>query len=119
MGFIFRAAFWLGLASILVPADARLGYEGQTADGRPPAAIGDQIHDAVYAAWGFASELAQTCETNPSLCEAGQNLASTVAETGSALVIDIHERLTTAAQEHISAVPQAAERHAKFQARAE
>lgn len=127
MGFIFRSAFWLVLASILVPAEARLGHDGQAADGAPKVALGDQIHDAAYAAWAFLGQVAQTCETNPDVCKAGQNLAETVADTGSALVIDIHDRLTAVAQDHMSAMPESVQqtaqatvqRHAKFQARVE
>src|SRR5437588_812014 len=94
MGFILRSVFWLALASIVVPAEARLGYTDKGARGRE-VPVSEQVHDAAYAVWGFATQLAQTCDTNPALCAAGQNLMSTVTDTGASLLKE--------AQSHLSA----------------
>ena len=49
MGFILRSVFWLTLASLVVPAQMRLGYEDHTSAGRE-VPLTEQMHDAAYAA---------------------------------------------------------------------
>src|SRR6185436_18599882 len=83
--------FWLTLASLVVPAQMRLGYDGDAASGRE-VPLAEQVHDAAYAAWGFAVQVGQACDTNPSLCAAGQNLITTVSDTGASLVKEAQAR---------------------------
>ena len=118
MGFILRSVFWLTLASIVVPAQARLGYDATSTGGRE-VPFSEQVHDAAYAAWGFATQLAQTCDTNPSLCAAGQNLMSTVTDTGASLLREAQSRLSPAEKPRILEAATHAQPHKKFQARIE
>jgi len=118
MGFILRSVFWLTLASIVVPVQARFGYDGQDAPKRD-ASVSEQMHDAAYAAWGFAVQLGQTCDTNPSLCAAGQNLITTVTETGSSLLQEAQTRFTPPKNTHLADASTHAQQHKKFQDRIE
>jgi hypothetical protein len=118
MGFILRSVFWLSLASIVVPAQARLGYDGRTASGKD-VPVAEQLHDAAYAAWGFAVQVGQTCESNPSLCEAGQNLISTVSATGTSLIQEAQARLAAPKNTHLAEASVHPQQHKKFQDRIE
>jgi hypothetical protein len=112
------SVFWLTLASLVVPVEARLGYDAKGAGARE-VPFTEQVHDAAYAAWGFATQLAQTCDTNPSLCAAGQNLMSTVTDTGASLLREAQSRLSPAEKPRILAAATHAQPHKKFQARIE
>ena len=118
MGFILRSVFWLTLASIIVPAEARLGYGDKDAVGHE-ASFRDQVHDAAYAAWGFATRIAQTCDTNPALCAAGQNLMSTVTDTGASLLKEAQSRLSVPENPRVLEATSHVQQHRKFQARIE
>ena len=118
MGFILRSAFWLTLASIVVPVEARFGYEGKSNDGRD-VSVSEQVHDAAYAAWGFAVDVAHTCDTNPAVCAAGQNLISTVADTGASLLKDAQSRLSAPQTAHVADAAPHTGSHKKIQARVE
>jgi len=118
MGFILRSVFWLTLASLVVPAQMRLGYEGDATAGRD-VPLSEQVHDAAYAAWGFAVEVGKTCDTNPSLCAAGQNLISTVTDTGASLVQEVQARFIEPKNEHLADASTHAQQHKKFQDRIE
>jgi len=118
MGFILRSVFWLTLASIVVPAEARLGYRDRASGGRE-VSFNEQIHDTAYAVWGFTAQLAQTCDTNPSLCTAGQSLMSTVTDTGASLLREAQSRLSTPENPRFVAASSHPQQHKKFQARIE
>ncbi len=118
MGFILRSVFWLTLASIIVPAEARLGYTGKGAGGHE-VPFSEQVHDTAFAVWGFATRLAQTCDTNPALCAAGQNLMSTVTDTGASLLKEAQSHLPTPENPRLADAISHAQQHKKFQARIE
>lgn len=120
MGFILRSVFWLTLASLVVPAQMRLGYDGDTASGRE-VPLSEQMHDAAYAAWGFAVQVGQACDTNPSLCAAGQNLLTTVSDTGASLVQEVQARIVQSEPKkaHLADASTQAQQHKKFQERIE
>lgn len=114
MGFVFRSIFWLSLALVLVPPDARLGgdeeVEWRDVD------VGLELHNAAYALWGLAAQAADACESNPELCNAAGDLADTAVKTATKLATDTTARLTEAPPEpaEIRAAP-----HKKIQARVE
>ena len=119
MGFILRSVFWLGLASIIVPVEARLGYDGDAAQGHD-VPLAERMHDAAYAAWGFAVQVGKTCDTNPSFCAAGQNLISTVSDTGASLLQEVQARLLPPPKNtHLADASTHAQQHKKFQDRIE
>jgi hypothetical protein len=118
MGFILRSVFWLTLASIIVPVEARLGSDGNAARGRE-VPVAEQVHDAAYAAWGFAVQVGKTCDTNPSLCAAGQNLISTVSDTGASLLHEAQMRLAPPKNARLADASTRAQQHKKFQDRIE
>src|SRR5262245_23815859 len=112
MGFILRSVFWLTLASLVVPAQMRLGYEDHASGGRE-VPLTEQVHDAAYAAWGFAVQVGQACDTNPSLCDAGKNLISTVTDTGTSLVHEVQARFAEPKGEHLADASTHAQQHKK------
>ena len=118
MGFILRSVFWLTLASIIVPAQARLGYDANGSSGKE-IPIAEQLHDAAYAAWGFAVEVGKTCESNPSVCDAGKNLITTVSDTGTSLLQEAQARFTGPKNTHVADASTHTQQHKKFQDRIE
>ena len=118
MGFILRSVFWLTLASLVVPTQMRLGYDGDASSGHQ-IPIAEQVHDAAYAAWGFAVQVGQACDTNPSLCTAGQELVSTMSDTGASLVQEVQARFTEPKKAHLADASTHAQQHKKFQERIE
>ncbi|MBI1212903.1 MAG: hypothetical protein GC190_15685 [Alphaproteobacteria bacterium] len=118
MGFILRSVFWLTLASIIVPAEARFGYDANDASGKE-VPISEQMHDTAYAAWGFAVQVGKTCDSNPALCEAGQNLISTVTNTGSSLLEEAQAYFVEPQDAHVADASTHAQQHKKFQDRIE
>jgi hypothetical protein len=118
MGFILRSVFWLTLATIVVPAQLRLGNDGSAADGRE-VSLSEQMHETAYAVWGFATQVAKTCDTNPSFCEAGKNLMSTVTDTGASLLREAQTRLSPPSSAHLADASSHAQQHKKFQDRIE
>jgi len=90
MGFIFRTVFWLALAIVILPPEARLGG-GRTADFSdvdPNAVLGE----AAESASAIGDAVLNTCESNPGLCAAGQNLLDTVGGTVETIAADLEER---------------------------
>lgn len=76
MSFIFRTIFWLSLALVALPPEARLGGGDETAEIRT-ADLANAAMNAANNVWSSASEIASTCETNPQLCKAGIDLVNT------------------------------------------
>ena len=95
MGFILRAVFWLALAMVLIPPQNRLGGD-DTADFRD-VDVGLELHNAAYAAWTFGVKAMQTCDTNPELCKAGQDLLDTTLKTGANLATEVQNQWQKAA----------------------
>lgn len=109
MGFIFRTIFWLGLATVIIPPQARLGggaadVDWQTVD------MGQEIHGAAYALWGMGVEALSACDTNPELCKAAAGLWDTTVATAANLTSELDDRwrnregvtVKLAENEHIS-----------------
>ena len=120
MGFLFRLCFWLGVAALIMPPEDRPGQAqlGQAGAGVQTENVEDRLRIAVYSAWAFASEVASACETNPKLCEATRALATTTAETGHALVMQVQETLASGGTK-VAALPEQDGRVDKFQGRAD
>lgn len=76
MGFIFRTIFWLGLAIVVVPPEARLGGGDEMAEYKD-IDFALELDRASATLWSLGSQLTDTCKTNPQLCEAGANLVDT------------------------------------------
>ena len=72
MGFIFRTIFWLSLAIVVVPPEARLGGH-DTADFRN-VDLEQEFHNAAFAAWSWTSNASVACDANPQLCHAAAGL---------------------------------------------
>jgi hypothetical protein len=114
MGFVFRTIFWLSLALVVVPPQARLGgdeeVEWRDID------LGLELHDAAYALWGLTVQAGSACETNPELCKTAGELADTAVKTATGIAADTTARLADEPSEpaKIRAAP-----HKKIQARVE
>ena len=76
MSFLFRTIFWLSLAAVALPPEARLGGGDEAAEIRT-ADLANAAANAANALWSSAAEIASTCETNPQLCQAGVDLVNT------------------------------------------
>lgn len=90
MGFLFRTIFWLGLAAVILPPEARLGGDEQVEF--RDIDVGLELHNAAYSAWAFATQAASTCEGNPELCGAAAKLWDTTTATVLSLGADMQER---------------------------
>lgn len=118
MGFIFRSIFWLALALVALPPEARLGGGEGEVDMRE-VDLGLELHNAVYAAWGFAVEAVSACDTNPELCKAAGSLWDTTVATATRLAGDAQERWDPAAGDETRLAEAAATGAKKIQARVE
>jgi hypothetical protein len=114
MGFVFRTIFWLALALVVVPPQARLGGDEEV-DWRD-VDLDLALHDVAYALWGLTVQVGSACETNPELCKAAGDLADTAVKTAGAIASDTTARLADEPAEpaKIRAAP-----HKKIQARVE
>ena len=75
MSFIFRTVFWLALAIVILPPDARIGGQ-DTADFRD-VDIEMEAHNLSYTLWANASKIMEACDANPQLCKATKELWNT------------------------------------------
>ena len=117
MGFIFRTVFWLSLAIVIVPPQARLGGD-DTADFQQ-VDVGLELQNAGATLWSLGTAALNACETNPGLCKAGADLWNTTLNTGGALAVDAQnewEKLAPPPIELASVEPPA---KGKIQARVE
>jgi hypothetical protein len=97
MGFILRTVFWLGLAMVILPPEARLGGgDGNAAVDLRDIDMSLQLHDAAYAVWTFGTEIAGACSTNPELCKAGVNLWKATVSTTEELAAEVADGLQAA-----------------------
>ena len=117
MGFIFRTVFWLGLAMVVIPPQARLGGD-DTADFRN-VDLGRELQNLTAGAWSLGTQALQTCDTNPGLCKAGQSLWATTVETASNLATDARNQLQKAAERPARIAANEPRVHKKIQARVE
>ena len=79
MSFIFRTIFWLSLASVIVPTQARLG--GQETANYRDVNLELEVQNAIAVAWTAGTQLASICERNQQLCLAGSRLWQTTLDT--------------------------------------
>ena len=96
MGFVLRAVFWLGLAMVILPPEARLGGSADDVDIRD-VDVGLELHNAIYSAWAMATQVASTCDTNPELCDAGTNLWKATVATTESLATEVQDGWQSAA----------------------
>jgi hypothetical protein len=76
VSFIFRTIFWLSLALVALPPEARLGGGDETAEIRT-ADLANAALKAADTVWSSVTDIASTCKTNPQLCKAGADLVNT------------------------------------------
>jgi hypothetical protein len=81
--------------------------------------LGLELHNAAYAAWGFATELASACETNPELCRAGANLVNAAATSAQGLAVEVRDRWQNAAEKPVEVAEAGPAGPKKIQARVE
>jgi hypothetical protein len=117
MGFILRTVFWLGLAVAILPPKARLGG-ADTAD-FDHVDIGIELQNATAAAWSFGASALRTCETNPQLCKAGNDLWKTTLATGTHLIAEMRNNLETQQVTQVAMAEPPARGKKKIQARVE
>jgi hypothetical protein len=118
MGFVFRTVFWLGLALIILPPEARFGQGKDDVDVRD-VDLGLELHNAAYSAWSFATQLASTCDTNPELCKAGENLWKATATAAGGLAAEVQDRWQEAPVEPVKLAETKPKHSKKIQARVE
>ena len=94
MGFIFRTVFWLGLAIVVVPPQARLGG-ADTADFEQ-VDLALELRNAGSTLWSLGASAFNTCESNPGLCKAGADLWNTTLRTSTSLAADAQKQLEKA-----------------------
>jgi hypothetical protein len=92
VGFIFRTIFWLGLAMVVLPPQARIGggagdVSWQDVD------VAFELHNAAYAVWGWGVDALSSCETNPELCKAAVDLWDTTVATTTGLRAELNDSL--------------------------
>ena len=92
MGFIFRTIFWLSLAIVVLPPQARLGGE-DTADFRN-VDLELEFHNVAFAAWAWASRASVGCDSNPQLCHAAAGLWDTTWKTVGNLAVYVPKDTT-------------------------
>jgi len=117
MGFIFRTIFWLGLALVIVPPHARLGADGDVA--WQDIDVGQELHNAAYAAWGLSVDALSACDTNPELCKTAANLWDTTVSTAANLTADVNARWTDADAKAVKLAENEHRSPKKIQARVE
>jgi hypothetical protein len=122
VSFIFRTIFWLSLAMVALPPEARLGGGEETAEIRT-ADVARELANAAEIVWSSASsgmsEIWSTCETNPQLCKAGMDLVNTslaaAADTANGLAV----HLVSEADKPLAPAESEKPRSQKIQARVE
>jgi len=89
MSFIFRSIFWLALAIVVLPPEARIG--GQDIADFRDVDIDYELHNAAYTAWSMASNAMEACEGNPKFCQAAAELWVTTWDTVGEIVNQMGE----------------------------
>jgi len=117
MGFIFRTAFWLALAIIIVPPEARLG--GDDATELEHMDVATAFAEAKQATWAIGDAAVNTCSHNPKLCAAGQQLVDTTFATANTVIGDVENTMRGGKEHARLAANSAPHRTKKIQARVE
>ncbi|MFM9864494.1 MAG: hypothetical protein ACKVRO_12890 [Micropepsaceae bacterium] len=122
MGFIFRTVFFLSLALVALPPEARLGGGDETAEIRT-ADVANELAKAANVVWSSASssarEIMATCETNPQLCEAGVSLVNTSLAAAADAANGMAAQLASEPKKPLADAESAKPRSQKIQARVE
>jgi hypothetical protein len=118
MGFIFRTVFWLSVAMIIVPPQARLGGGEGDVDLRD-IDLGYELHTAAYAAWGLVADAASACDANPELCKSATKLWDTTVKTAAGLGGELTEHWKDAEEKSGKLAENAEKTPKKIQARVE
>ena len=120
MGFIFRTIFWLGLAVVVLPPHARLGGAASEDDvAWQDIDVGQELHNAAYAAWSLGVDAASACDTNPELCKTAANLWDTTVSTAANLTADVNGRWKDADAKAVKLAENELRAPKKIQARVE
>lgn len=120
MGFIFRTIFWLGLALVILPPHARLGAAGGDGDiAWQDVDVGQELHNAAYAAWAVGVDAMSTCDTNPELCKAAASLWDSTVSTAANLTADANVRWKDADAKAVKLAENEPRAPKKIQARVE
>jgi len=117
MGFIFRTAFWLALAVVILPPEARLG--GGDATELEQMDVATVIAEARETAWSIGNAAVNTCAYNPKLCAAGQDLVDTTFATANTVIGDVENTMRGGKEHARLAANSAPHRTKKIQARVE
>lgn len=118
MGFIFRTIFWLGLALVALPPEARLGGGDDMAEFRN-IDVAAELKTAADAAWSRADQIMSTCETNPQLCKAGVDLVNTSLAAATDMAQGVAVQLVSAPAKPLATAESVKPRSQKIQARVE
>lgn len=117
MGFVFRTIFWLSLAIVVVPPQARLGG-GDTADFEQ-VDLGLELQQAGTTLWSWGEAALNACQTNPGLCKAGAELWTTTLRTSETLAADAQNEWEKAHPQAVRVAKAEPRSKAKIQARVE
>lgn len=118
MGFIFRTVFWLGLALVALPPEARLGGGDDTTTFRD-LDIAKELNTAADTVRAEVAQLMSTCETNPQLCMAGVDLVNTSLAAATDMAEGMAVQLVSAPAKPLAAAESVKPRSQKIQARVE
>lgn len=118
MGFIFRTVFWLGLALVALPPEARLGGGDDMTTFRDlnVAAEVNAVAETVRTQIG---NLMSTCETNPQLCKAGADLVNNSLAAATDMAEGMAVQLASEPHKPLATAESAKPRSQKIQARVE
>lgn len=89
MSFIFRTIFWLALAIVVLPPEARIG--GQDIADFRDVDIDHELHNAAYTAWSMASNAMEACQANPKFCQSAAELWVTTWDTVGEIAAQMNE----------------------------
>ena len=118
MGFIFRTVFWLGLALVALPPEARLGGGDDTAEFRN-VDVAVELKNAADTVWSSAAQIMSTCETNPQLCKAGADLVNTSLAAATDVAQDVAAQLVSEPHKTLAPAESRKPQSKKIQARVE
>lgn len=118
MGFIFRTIFWLSLAAVALPPEARLGGGDETAEVRT-ADFARELGNAADVVWSSAAQIMSTCETNPQLCKAGADLVNASLAAAADTANHVAARLVSEPEKPLALAESAKPQSKKIQARVE
>jgi hypothetical protein len=118
MSFIVRTIFWLGLAMVMLPPEARLGSGDDAAEFRN-IDLALEAHNMAYGLWSASTKITSVCETNPQLCKAGSDLVNASLAAATNVATDITDRLRSETAKPLATAENDTKTSKKFQARVE